>query len=55
MIYLRICPDNLNRMVIQKKDLMEYIDESPVGERWHIEIIEMTEEEFKALPESDGF
>ncbi len=55
MIYLRIRPDKLNSIIIPKKDLMDYINESPVGEKWEIDIIEMTEEEFKALKESHGF
>jgi len=53
--YLVIRPDGLNSMIIPFKDLMEYINESQVGEKWEVEIIEMTEKEYKDLSESSGF
>jgi hypothetical protein len=55
MIYLRVRPDKLNTLIIPKEDLIEYINESPVGEKWEIDIIEMTEKEYKELKESRGF
>ena len=37
------------------KDFIEdFIENSTAGEKAHLEIIEMTEEEFRALPEFDG-
>lgn len=36
------------------RDLSDYFLESEIGEVWKIEIAEMTQEEYEALPEFDG-
>lgn len=53
--YLIIQPDGLNFMTVPCEDLMEYINNSDVGTVWKIKIVEMTEDEYDALPESNGF
>ena len=36
------------------RDADYYFSESEVGEIWKIEIVEMTQKEYEALPEFDG-
>jgi len=37
------------------KHIGEYIEDSSVGEKWEVEIIDMTEEEYNLLPEFEGW
>ena len=56
MIVFKIRPDDLNSMIFDKpEDVLPYLEESSIGEVWTIEVLEMSEEEYKALLESDGF
>lgn len=43
-----------NSVIDSLENIQEYLKESEAGEVWTITVLEMTDEEYKALPESDG-
>ena len=55
MKYAKIKPKGLNSMIIKLEDVYEYLIQSEVNEQWEIIIIELSEEEYQNLPESNGF
>ena len=56
MIVYEICPKGLNPVIENKlENLLEYFRESVPGDEWEINVLEMSEEEYNNLPESDGF
>lgn len=55
MKYYKIKPEGLNSMICKLKNVIEYLKKAYTFEIIKIEIIEMTEEEYGKLPESNGF
>jgi len=43
-----------NSVIDSLENIQDYLKESEAGEVWTITVLEMTDEEYKALPESDG-
>lgn len=55
MKYCRIKPSGLTPIVMPIQDVPTILNESENSEVFIIEIIEMTDEEYNSLPESNGF
>ena len=55
MKFYKISPKGLNSVIDKLEKITIYLEESVPGDIWKIEVLEMTEKEFLALPESDGF
>ena len=53
--YAKIRPVGLNPVVVYIEDVKEYLENSEVGDKWEIEIVEMTDGEYESLPEFKGF
>ncbi len=59
MKYIQYYEEECGRKVILSLQdtlgaIPEFYDNSDVGDKLHLVIVEMTEAEYKALPESDG-
>jgi len=57
MKYCRIRPDG-NAMpwcTIPTNCIQDHLDESEKGDKWEIEILDITDEQFKELPEFEGW
>ena len=59
MKYIQYLEEECGRKVILNLQdtlgaIPEFFENSDAGDKLHLEIIEMTEAEYKALPESDG-
>jgi len=55
MKYVEMGPKGFNKVTVPLDEIKAMLEDEPSGQEWELELAEMTEEEYKKLPEFTGF
>lgn len=55
MKYVMMSPKGFNKVTVPLDEIKYLLEDEEPEQEWELEIVEMTEEEYKKLPEFTGF